>query len=232
MEKVPAIHSLWRKEKMRILKVLLKHTTALQQKWMVRIILKGKFRAHQFMQVMCFRILFNAELKIGMSEKSMLSYFHPYKSFMWSSVHKSAVRDAIELFNVTSNLRKVCTELNDPNKRIASHIVDVTRWFNASNLTFSELNCSILLNPCLPPGKLMPSLFWLQWRYSSRPRPPLTLASKKDPFVIETKFDGERIQVHKQDNKIRLFSRCAALDTSGLTVLETATKWRTYMEKK
>jgi DNA ligase-4 len=62
---------------------MLRRTTALEQKWIVRIILK--------------------ELKIGLSEKSILTYFH---------------EDAVDYFNLTSNLRKVCEELSDLHKRI------------------------------------------------------------------------------------------------------------------
>lgn len=63
---------------------MLIHTTAAEQKWIVRIILKGmKLFFNQLLIV-------PAELKVGLSEKSVLNYFHP---------------DALELFNVTSNLR-------------------------------------------------------------------------------------------------------------------------------
>jgi DNA ligase-4 len=72
-----------RKERVKVLKQLLHRTSASQQKWIVRIILK--------------------ELKIGMSEKTILSNFHP---------------DALELFNVSSNLRTVCKELKNPTTRI------------------------------------------------------------------------------------------------------------------
>jgi DNA ligase-4 len=42
---------------------------------------------------------------MGLSEKAILNYFHP---------------DALELFNITSNLRRVCEELKDPNVRLNS----------------------------------------------------------------------------------------------------------------
>ncbi|CAB4409290.1 ATP-dependent DNA ligase [Rhizophagus irregularis] len=57
--------------------------TAMEQKWIIRIILK--------------------ELKIGISEKSIFSLFHP---------------DASNLFNVCSDLRKVCEDLSDPHTRL------------------------------------------------------------------------------------------------------------------
>jgi DNA ligase-4 len=77
----------FRKEKEKVLKTMLRRTTALEQKWIVRIILK--------------------ELKIGLSEKSILNYFH---------------EDAVDYFNVTSSLRKVCEDLNTPTKKLAREV--------------------------------------------------------------------------------------------------------------
>ncbi|CAG8658863.1 19827_t:CDS:10, partial [Dentiscutata erythropus] len=68
--------------------------TAIEQKWIIRIILK--------------------ELKIGMSEKTIFSAFHP---------------DASSLFNVCSDLRKVCSELQDPYKRFTSSEISIFRPF-------------------------------------------------------------------------------------------------------
>ncbi|CAG8785113.1 42291_t:CDS:10, partial [Gigaspora margarita] len=68
--------------------------TAIEQKWIIRIILK--------------------ELKIGMSEKTIFSAFHP---------------DASSLFNVCSDLRKVCSELQDPHKRFTSSEISIFRPF-------------------------------------------------------------------------------------------------------
>ncbi|OZJ05239.1 hypothetical protein BZG36_02293 [Bifiguratus adelaidae] len=64
--------------------------TAEEQKWIIRIVLK--------------------ELKIGMSENSALTAFHP---------------DAVSLFNNCSNLRKVCAELRDPFSRLVTNEVDI-----------------------------------------------------------------------------------------------------------
>ncbi len=47
------------------------------------------------------------ELKIGLSEKSILNYFHD---------------DAVDYFNVTSNLRKVCDDLKNPSVRVSQEV--------------------------------------------------------------------------------------------------------------
>ena len=67
----------------RLLMGMFKAMTALQQKWLVRIILK--------------------DMKLGLGPASVLKQFHP---------------DASDLFDVTSNLLKVCQQLNDPAARL------------------------------------------------------------------------------------------------------------------
>lgn len=57
--------------------------SALQLKWLIRIILK--------------------DLKIGIKEHIILDAYHP---------------DAMELYNFSSSLEKVCSTLNDPTKRL------------------------------------------------------------------------------------------------------------------
>eukprot|EP00026_Physarum_polycephalum_P001548 Phypoly_transcript_01550.p1 GENE.Phypoly_transcript_01550~~Phypoly_transcript_01550.p1 ORF type:complete len:948 (+),score=159.21 Phypoly_transcript_01550:87-2930(+) len=131
-----------RKDKAKVLKWLLKHTTAIEQKWLVRIILK--------------------ELKIGLSEKTILNFFH---------------ENAMDLFNVTSNLRTVCEELKNP-----SFKVDSSEGVS-------------LFRPIKP-------------MLASRHKPEDVLnIMGTHPCIFETKFDGERIQVHKNGKEIKLFSR-------------------------
>lgn len=62
---------------------LLVNLSALQLKWLIRIILK--------------------ELKIGIKENTILDAFH---------------QDAIDFYNCTSSIEKVCEALNDPSKRL------------------------------------------------------------------------------------------------------------------
>lgn len=61
---------------------LLTSLSPIEQKWLIRMIMK--------------------ELKIGLSQASVLSVYHP---------------DAEELYNVNNNLEKVCRLLRDPNTR-------------------------------------------------------------------------------------------------------------------
>lgn len=60
------------------------------------------------------------ELKMGLSEKSVLKYYHP---------------DAVDYFCVTSNLRQLCTVLKDPAVRISTEVVFFFFW-----LTSTECN--------------------------------------------------------------------------------------------
>ena len=62
---------------------LLMNLSALQIKWLIRIILK--------------------DLKIGIQENFILELYHP---------------DALDFYNVTSSLEKICDTLGDPNKRL------------------------------------------------------------------------------------------------------------------
>lgn len=53
----------------------------------------------------------------GLSEKSILGLWHP---------------DAMSLFNVTSNLKRVCWELYDPNFRLSSLVSDAAYIYQSS----------------------------------------------------------------------------------------------------
>jgi hypothetical protein len=92
---------------------MLRRTTALEQKWLVRVILKGpysttvRFGTFRPSDLGCSCYVDDAELKMGSSEKTILNYFHP---------------DAVELFNITSNLRRVCHELKDPTTTLSARV--------------------------------------------------------------------------------------------------------------
>ncbi|XP_065310900.1 DNA ligase 4 [Dermacentor albipictus] len=120
---------------------LLRRTSAAEQKWLVRMILK--------------------EMKMGMSEGSILSCYHP---------------DAQDVFDNSSSLSKVCRELKDP--KIRQHVVQVT-LFNAVRPMLAE---------------------------RAEPRSVERLLNH-EPFFAETKFDGERLQVHKDGSEFRYFTR-------------------------
>ena len=51
---------------------------------------------------------------MGMSEKTVLSYFH---------------KDAWDLWNVTSSLRSVCNQLKDPNFRLNTAVEVRSHFF-------------------------------------------------------------------------------------------------------
>ncbi|KAG0203986.1 DNA ligase (ATP) [Mortierella sp. GBA30] len=124
-----------------IFKTLVQSYTALENKWIVRII--------------------NRDLKIGMSENSVLPCYHP---------------DAADLFNVCSDLRKTVLDCSDPTVRIAT-----------SSVTLGQ------------PFKPM-----LSKRMHIR---EVVECMGNMPFWIETKVDGERVQVHKDGENYRYWSR-------------------------
>ena len=136
-----------RKEKEKILQSMLRRTTALEQKWIVRIILKGLLSHPSSPPQRSYRLTIYPELKMGSSEKTILTHFHP---------------DAVELFNVTSNLRRVCEELKG--------------------------DANIRLNP-QGAGLFQPVKPMLASR--AYPEGVMKIMGDR-PFTVETKFDGER----------------------------------------
>ncbi|KAH7957147.1 hypothetical protein HPB52_015665 [Rhipicephalus sanguineus] len=116
---------------------LLRRTSAAEQKWLVRMVLK--------------------EMKMGMSEGSILSCYHP---------------DAQDVFDNSSSLTKVCRELKDP--KVRQHVVQVS-LFHAVRPMLAE---------------------------RAEPRSVERLLNH-EPFFAETKFDGERLQVHKDGSEFR-----------------------------
>lgn len=86
--------------------------------------------------------------------------------------------DATELYNITSSLFLVCNQLRDPAVRTSHQGV-------------------ALFHPIKP-------------MLAGRKQPEdigTFIANENRKFIIEQKYDGERIQVHKDGNNIRLFSR-------------------------
>lgn len=128
--------------KLEIFKTLVKTFTALENKWLVRII--------------------NKDLKMGMSENSVLPCYHP---------------DAAELFNVCSDLRKTVLDCSDPNVRISTSSVTLCSPFKP------------MLSKKLHSAK------------------EVVESMKNQPFWIENKLDGERVQIHKDGDNYRYWSR-------------------------
>lgn len=128
---------------------LLRQTTASEQKWLVRMILK--------------------EMKMGLSEKSVLSSYHP---------------DAQDVFDVTSSLSRVCRELKDP--KLRQHEIQVS-LFSAVRPMLAE--------------RAEPRIVERRFNHET--------------FYAETKFDGERLQVHKDGSDFRYFTRRSHDCSSG-----------------
>lgn len=123
------------------LMTLLRNTSAIEQKWLIRMILK--------------------EMKVGLSQQSILSTFHP---------------DAEDLFNVTNNLAKVCSDLSNPAVRLNEIAISVFSPFSPMLGERAKIT-------------------------------QVERAMEHKPFMIETKLDGERMQLHKQGDKYKYFSR-------------------------
>lgn len=123
------------------IKHLLLNLSAVQLKWLIRIIIK--------------------DLKIGIKETVILDAFH---------------QDALDVYNFISSIEKVCSMLNDPDKR-----------FNELGVQVGSA-CRPMLGEKAKPNKIE------------------ELVGGRE-FYIETKFDGERFQMHKIGNKFMYFSR-------------------------
>ncbi|XP_070569622.1 DNA ligase 4-like [Ptychodera flava] len=120
---------------------LLRNTTAKEQKWLIRMIMK--------------------ELKVGLSQSSILSTFH---------------QDGEEFFNVTNNLAKVCSDLRDPKVRLNEIAISMFSPFSPMLGERADIDEVVK-----------------------------TMGHKS--FYIETKLDGERMQLHKDGDNYKFFSR-------------------------
>ncbi|KAH7387035.1 hypothetical protein KP509_16G001500 [Ceratopteris richardii] len=131
-----------RDAKTNILSELIKKTNAHEMRWIIMFILK--------------------ELKLGISEKTILHEFHP---------------DAEDLFNVTCDLKMVSEKLKDRNQRFKRQDIIVGK-------------------PVRPQLASRVSGVEEAWK---------KLRGKR--IVAECKFDGDRIQIHKDGNEVHFYSR-------------------------
>ncbi|XP_019712986.1 DNA ligase 4 [Hippocampus comes] len=122
---------------------LITQSSALEQKWLIRMILK--------------------DMKLGVSKETVLQVFHP---------------DAAELYNVTTDLDKVCRQLHDP------------------SVSLSEVSIG-LFSAFKPMLAAVANIGGIEKQMGN------------SPFYIETKLDGERIQLHKDGDVYKYFSRNA-----------------------
>ncbi|KAL1006226.1 hypothetical protein UPYG_G00069490 [Umbra pygmaea] len=120
---------------------LITKSTALEQKWLIRMILK--------------------DMKLGVSKETVLQVFHA---------------DAAELYNVTTDLNKVCQQLHDP------------------SVSLSEVSIS-LFSAFKPMLATVGNMRNVEKQMDNR------------ALFIETKLDGERIQMHKDGDVYKYFTR-------------------------
>lgn len=122
---------------------LITQSSALEQKWLIRMILK--------------------DMKLGISRETVLRVYHP---------------DAAELFNVNTDLKKVCQQLH--------------------NLSVSLSDVSIgLFSSFKPMLAAVSNIRNVEKQMSN------------SQFYVQTKLDGERIQLHKDGDVYKYFSRNA-----------------------
>lgn len=122
---------------------LITQSSALEQKWLIRMILK--------------------DMKLGVSKETVLSVFHP---------------DAAELYNVTTDLDKVCRQLHDPSVSLIEVSIGLFSAFKPMLAAVGHMR-------------------------------QVEKQMGNSPFFIETKLDGERIQLHKDGDVYKYFSRNA-----------------------
>lgn len=134
------------KKKDLVKKSLLHHITqssALEQKWLIRMILK--------------------DMKLGVSKETVLQVFHP---------------DAPDLYNVNTDLNKVCQQLHDPFVSLSEVSIELFSAFKPMLAAVANIQ-------------------------------NVEKQMGNSPFYIQTKLDGERIQLHKDGDVYKYFSRNA-----------------------
>ncbi|BGP52608.1 DNA ligase (ATP) [Rhodotorula sphaerocarpa] len=131
------------------------------------------------------------DLKIGVGEKTIFDRLHP---------------DAMAVFNTCSDIMKVCYELYDPNFRVKREDMIVR-----INESFTPMLCWRSHTHLEDVVKAM-----------HRQRSALDPNRKLEPgeygnreFILEEKLDGERIQLHKQGDRYKYWSR-KAIDYTNL----------------
>ncbi|KAJ8004322.1 hypothetical protein DPEC_G00157920 [Dallia pectoralis] len=120
---------------------LITQSSALEQKWLIRMILK--------------------DMKLGISKETVLQVFHP---------------DAAELYNVTTDLNKVCRQLHDPVVSLSDVSIGLFSAFKPMLAAVGNMR-------------------------------QVEKQMSKNTFFIETKLDGERIQLHKDGDVYKYFTR-------------------------
>lgn len=122
---------------------IITQSSALEQKWLIRMILK--------------------DMKLGISKETVLQVFHP---------------DASELYNVNTDLNKVCQQLHNPSMSLSDVSIGLFSAFKPMLAGVANIR-------------------------------NVEKQMGNSPFFIQTKLDGERIQLHKDGDVYKYFSRNA-----------------------
>ncbi|KAM4602275.1 DNA ligase 4 [Polymixia lowei] len=122
---------------------LITQSSALEQKWLIRMILK--------------------DMKLGISKETVLQVFHP---------------DAAELYNVTTDLNKVCQQLHNPSVSLSEVSIGLFSAFKPMLAAVANIR-------------------------------QVEKQMGHSPFFVQTKLDGERIQLHKDGDVYKYFTRNA-----------------------
>ncbi|KAG8224017.1 hypothetical protein J437_LFUL001094 [Ladona fulva] len=133
---------------------LLRVMSAMEQKWLIRILLKG--------------------ISIGLGHTSIFNALHP---------------DARSLFDVRSDLDKVCKTFNDPSVKLEELEVEI----------FSHVRP--MLAARTDPHKISVLL-----QSKNVVNPEVSTQTTENYLILETKLDGERFQLHYQDKEFKYFS--------------------------
>lgn len=162
----------------RILQRIYNRATAEEQRWIVRIILKG---ISSFVQIYLVMTSTFQDMVISVKETTVFSVFHP---------------DAQDLFNICSDLKKVAWELWDPSRRLnaevyLSYSLGTTEPNERQDKSIQLFRAFAPMLCKRPTHKIEDSVKEMQGR----------------KFIIEEKLDGERIQLHKRGNEYFYCSR-------------------------
>ncbi|CAH8483231.1 unnamed protein product [Schistosoma rodhaini] len=153
--------------RLQVLRSLLQLTTALEQKWIIRLIVKR-------------------DSGCGLNGKSILKCFHPA---------------AVSVFEVTQDLLPLCERIaNIP----SPNTFMLTGYANNLSKSF-DVTLFVPFRPMLceranSGDMLVNSALHLYGKQNQGD-------AKGLKFIFETKFDGERVQLHKSSNSYRYWSR-------------------------
>ncbi|CAH8481431.1 unnamed protein product [Schistosoma haematobium] len=153
--------------RLQVLRSLLQLTTALEQKWIIRLIVKR-------------------DSGCGLSGKSILKCFHPA---------------AVSVFEVTQDLLPLCERIaNIPSSNISMLTGLANDLSNSINVTLFVPFRPMLCERANSGDMLVNAALHLYGKQNQGDTKGLKL-------LFETKFDGERVQLHKSSNSYRYWSR-------------------------